>query len=129
MIIEHLAFNVHNPAEVAAWYVKAFEMRLGRALGAPFFAHFVVDATGHTVLEFLNNANVPVPDYAAINPFNLHIAFLTTDIRAEHARLLTLGATVEDAIATNAAGDQLVYLRDPWGLTVQLVQRVQPLLP
>lgn len=129
MLIEHLAFNVHNPAAVAAWYVQAFNMRLVRALGAPFFAHFVADSAGRTVLEFLNNANVPVPDYASINPFNVHIAFHTADIRADHARLLELGATFEDDIATNAAGDQLVYLRDPWGLTVQLVQRVHPLLP
>jgi hypothetical protein len=33
-----------------------------------------------------------------------------------------------DEIVTTPAGDQLVFLRDPWGVTVQLAKRGTPLV-
>ena len=68
-----------------------------------------------------------IPDYAAMNPFTLHLAFSVDDIAGEHQRLLDAGATAEGPIATTPAGDLLAFLRDPWGTPLQLVRRKTPL--
>jgi uncharacterized glyoxalase superfamily protein PhnB len=62
-----------------------------------------------------------------MNPLVLHLAFAAADIRAAHQRLVAAGAEPLGEISANPAGDQLAFLRDPWGLTVQLIQRVTPM--
>jgi uncharacterized glyoxalase superfamily protein PhnB len=57
----------------------------------------------------------------------LHVAFATTEIAAERDRLIAAGATPVGEITENAAGDRFAMLRDPWGLALQLAQRVRPL--
>ncbi|MFM2295756.1 MAG: hypothetical protein RLZZ350_2169, partial [Verrucomicrobiota bacterium] len=39
------------------------------------------------------------------------------------AKLLQAGATAEGEVSSNADGDQLAMLRDPWGLALQLIKR------
>ena len=43
-------------------------------------------------------------------------------------RLVTAGAKLVDDLFFNAVGDQLVMLRDPWGVPLQLVKRTTPML-
>lgn len=126
MALEHVALNVPEPAAMAAWYCENLNMRLVVANDESPFIHFVTDDAG-SMLEFYNNPLAPLPDYAQIHPLNLHLAFATEDITAARARLIQAGAAVVDEIATNAAGDQLAFLRDPWQVPVQLVQRAKPL--
>ncbi|MCS6910664.1 MAG: hypothetical protein NZM11_08880, partial [Anaerolineales bacterium] len=85
-------------------------------------------ALGQPMIEFYHNPADPVPDYAALHPVRHHIAFVVDDIAAERARLLAAGCTPFDEPTTNAAGDTLVFLRDPWGLALQLVKRAVALM-
>ena len=127
MKLEHIAFNVQDPARAAAWYVEHLGLRLVRSgEGAPF-AHFLAD-DGDCVVEFYRNDGAAVPDYGALSPWTLHVAVQVDDIAAEHHRLLEAGATAVGAINTTPDGDLLGFVRDPWGLTLQLVQRADPLL-
>jgi hypothetical protein len=48
---------------------------------------------------------------------------------ADVNRLLTAGVTVALEPATTRSGDEMAFLRDPWGFRVQLVKRSRPLLP
>lgn len=128
MRLEHIAFNVAEPAQAAAWYAAHLEMRVVRAQDVSPFAHFLADSSGQTVLEFYNNPLDAVPDYAAINPFRHHIAYLASDIAAERERLLAAGATPVGEITSTPAGDKLAFLRDPWGVPLQLVQRAVALI-
>jgi len=50
------------------------------------------------------------------------------DLKADRDRLLAAGASVAEDYFTNPAGDQLLMLRDPWGLGLQLVKRAKPML-
>lgn len=79
------------------------------------------------MLEFYKNPAAEPPDYARISPFILHLAFATEDIIAAHERLLAAGAAVAGAVETTPVGDQIVFLRDPWGVALQLVSRKGPL--
>ena len=128
MLLEHIAFNVPDPSAAAAWYAAQFGMRVVRNQPVSPFAHFVVDAAGRSVVEFYNNPGDAVPDLFGVHPLRHHIAFLADDIVAARERLITAGAQPFDEIVTTPAGDRLAFLRDPWGLALQLVQRAKPLL-
>src|SRR5262249_6397460 len=124
---EHIAFNVADPVAVADWYVKHLGMRVARSVEGGPNTRFLADESGRTVLEFYRQ-NAPVPDYASFHPMVLHIAFVTRDIPKERDRLPGAGAKPDGDITKAANGDELCFLRDPWGLTVQLVKRATPLL-
>ncbi len=80
------------------------------------------------MLEFYNNPKVAVPDYRAIDPLILHIAFWTDDVDATRTRLLAAGALPEGEALVTPAGDHVAMLRDPWGLAIQFVHRAQPMI-
>jgi hypothetical protein len=63
-----------------------------------------------------------------MHPLQLHLAFVSEDLKADRDRLLKVGATLAEDYSTNAAGDELLMLRDPWGIGLQLVKRGTPML-
>ena len=127
MNIEHVAFNVNDPIAVAEWYVRNLGLQVVRKGEGPIFGHFLADSSGKTVLEIYHQ-NAPVPDYPNQHPFVFHIAFVCEDVVAERGRLLAAGATPAGDVTTAANGDVLAFLRDPWGIVLQLVHRKQRLI-
>lgn len=128
MNIEHIALNVADPVALADWYVGHLGMKIVRHVDGPPHTRFLADGSGHTVLEVYRQA-APVPDYASQDPMVLHIAFVTADIHATRDRLRTAGATIARDVHPTPDGDEMAFLRDPWGVVIQLVRRVRPLLP
>ena len=127
MTIEHIAINVADPVAHADWYVRHLGMRVVRQVDTGPRTRFLADSAGRTVLEIFHQ-DAPVPDYAAMHVMVLHIAFKVDDLRAERGRLLAAGATAATDITTTDSGDEMTFLRDPWGVTIQLVRRGKPLL-
>lgn len=127
MHIEHLGLNVSDPIATADWYVRNLRMRVARKSGEPHHPHFLVDAAGRMVVEIYGNAAAPVPDYPALHPLVLHLAFSVADVGRTREALLAAGATAEGEVEKTPAGDDIAMLRDPWGLPIQLVRRAQPL--
>ncbi len=128
MRLEHVAFNVHDPAEVSAWYEAHLGMKVIRRAGAPMFAHFLADASGLSLLEFYHHPTIPVPVYAEVDPWIHHIAFAVTEIESDLARLVAAGGTALGGPLSNPAGDVAVFVRDPWGLALQLVKRQEAMV-
>src|SRR4051794_15896330 len=128
MNIEHIALNVADPVRMAAWYVEHLQLRVLRKLDQAPFTHFVVDRSGRVVLELYGHAKAAIPDYASMDPLTLHIAFSAAEVAQERQRLLAAGATPAGDIATTDTGDVMTFVRDPWGVTIQLVKRVKPML-
>jgi glyoxylase I family protein len=127
MNIEHVALNVADPVALAEWYTRHLGMRVLRSLDAAPHTRFLADESGRVVIEVYRQ-QVPVPDYATMDPMVLHIAFSAPDVQAARQRLLAAGATPAGDVATAPNGDELAMVRDPWGITVQLVKRSRPLL-
>jgi len=127
MKIEHIAYNVADPVAVAAWYVAHLGLTVVRHLPQPAQTHFLADQAS-SVIEIYCNPPDQVPNYAAMDPLLLHIAFATDDAAADAARLLIAGATASSN-TTFPDGTHLIMLRDPWGFALQLCQRGTPLLP
>jgi catechol 2,3-dioxygenase-like lactoylglutathione lyase family enzyme len=130
MKIEHVGYMVQDPLQVAAWYCQHLGFRITRGLQTSPFTHFLLDSAGTSMLEIYNNPAAQVPDYASMDPLVLHIAFEVSAEALESARdrLLAAGCTLYSDLGVTPAGDQLVMLRDPWGLALQLARRKQPFL-
>ena len=128
MKIEHTAYQVTDPVALTKWYVAHLGLRVKRAQDAAPFGVFLADDGDAVMLEFYANPKVSVPDYRSMDPLQLHLAFRATDVAAERARLIAAGATAVGDVVTNETGDTVAMLRDPWGLAVQLVRRVDPMI-
>ena len=127
MKLEHVAINVSEPSKLAQWLVENLGLRSVMSLQEPPYTNFLADESG-SMIELYHNTSAPLPDYAAMSPFNLHFAFATSNIEAVRQRLMDAGATPIGEISQTPAGDKLAFLRTPWQEPLQLVQRGRPLL-
>jgi len=128
MKIEHFALQVSDPVAMADWYQKHLGCTIKRSSGAPTQQRFLCDSSGSIMLEFYRNPRVPVPDYQSMDPLLVHIAFMSEALELDRERLVEAGAKIAEDLATSAGGDQLIMLRDPWGVAVQLVKRAEPMI-
>ena len=128
MKIEHVAFNVSDPLEMARWYVDHLGMTVKRRTMDSPWAHFLADDSGTVMLEIYGNPDIPVPDYAGMNVMSLHLALVSEDVAADLDRLKTAGATVIQDFTEAPNGDHMAIVRDPWGFAVQLVKRESPMI-
>ncbi|MCB0105491.1 MAG: VOC family protein [Caldilineaceae bacterium] len=126
MKLEHVAINVPEPAAMAKWYAEHLGMRIVVQSTESPYMHFIADDAG-SMIELYNNPAAELPDYANMSPFNYHAAFSTDNIEAERERLIAAGATAGD-ITSTPRGDKLLFLRDPWQIPFQFVQRSSPLI-
>ena len=124
MKIEHLALQVPDPVALARWYHDHLRLSIKRSQTEPPFGQFLADDGDAVMLEFYNNPRATVPDYRAIDPLVLHIAFWADDVASIRTRLIAAGATPEGEVVETPAGDHLAMLRDPWGIPIQFVKRV-----
>lgn len=128
MRLEHIAFNVDDPAALAAWYADNLDMKIVRSFDEPPFIHFLSDSAGKSLVEIYSNPLGEVIDYAVRHPVTFHLAFAVDDMVEERQRLVAAGATLDGEIDHRDNGDKLAFLRDPWGHAIQLVQRVQRMI-
>ncbi len=126
MNIEHVAFNVAEPVAMAAWYCKHCGLRIVRHIPQPAQTHFLADANT-TVLEIYCNPSAQVPDYRNMNPLLFHLALTSADPASDTERLIAAGASLVEEVRLPDSS-QLIMLRDPWGVPLQLCQRAKPLV-
>ena len=126
--IEHIGYQVPDPVAAAQWYVENLGLGIARSFGAPAFAQFLADSSGHVMIEIYNNPAAPMPDYRSMSPLVLHLALECQDVEGVRARLLAAGATAEGDVVRAPNGDMLAMLRDPWGFPIQLARRAVPML-
>ena len=128
MKIEHIAINVPDAQAFAQWYVEHLGLRIVRAQTEAPFITFLADDENETIIEVFSNPLGTYVEYGTMHPVTLHLAFTVADMEAERDRLLAAGAAVESQPSPAGPGDKLGFVRDPWGIAIQLVQRKQPLV-
>ena len=128
MRIEHVAFQVAQPGEMGDWYVEHLGFTIKRAVESPVPTRFIADRTGKIMLEIYNNPKVQPPDYSKMDPLLFHVAFVCDDLPETVQRLIDAGAIQHAPKETTPAGDNLIFLRDPWGVPIQLCQRAKPMV-
>ena len=112
----------------AEWYCEHLGLVLKRAHKDRPWVRFLADDAGAVMLEFYNHPKATVPDYRNQDPLIAHIAFKADDLLGTRARLVEAGATAEGDVVTTIDGDQFVFVRDPWGLPLQFIKRVEPMI-
>jgi len=127
MKLEHVAINVPDVKAAAQWYVDNLEMRIVVAGQTAPYMTFIADKAG-SMIELYSRTDIAPLDYRTVNSFNLHFAFSVEDMEATRDALVAAGATVVDQINTTPAGDQLLFLRDPWQVPIQIVKRKKPMV-
>lgn len=128
MRIEHFGYQVEEPAKVAEWYCEHLGFEVKRASDAPVPVRFLADVTSKVMVEIYNNPKAPIPDYSAMDPLVLHIAFVCSEVAQTAERLTAAGATIVSGPDVLENGDELAMLRDPWGLAIQLAKRGKPMV-
>lgn len=128
MRIEHFAYQVADAPAVAQWYCDHLGFTIKRASTGVANTHFLADGSGKVMIEIYNNPTVDVPDYAAMHPLLLHIAFVCDEIDETVEALEAAGATIATPAFVSGLGDSLAMLRDPWGLAIQLCKRANPMV-
>lgn len=128
MKIEHVAFNVPDPNAAARWYVEHLGFTVKRRFVDPPYGHFLADDSGTVMIEIYCRSDAPVPDYKNQHPAVTHLALVSKDVDADVARIEKAGGKLWGQIDRQASGDVLAFVQDPWGLTLQFVQRAQSML-
>jgi len=54
---------------------------------------------------------------------------MVDDVKSITRKLIAAGATIAVDVNTTPAGDELVILRDPWGVPIQFLKRTRPMPP
>ncbi len=127
MKIEHFAINVEHPREVADWYKEYLDFNMVKQEKEPPYTTFLADDSGRVMIEIYNNPADQVPNYSDMNPLIMHLALVSESPAKDKKRLIEAGAIeVSDEILDD--GSHLVMLRDPWGLSLQLCKRSNPML-
>ena len=119
---------MEDPVAAAEWYVAHLGMTIKRAHKDRPWVRFIADDGGAVMLEFYNNPKLPVPDYRKQDALAVHIAFKVQDLYGERDRLVKAGATQDGDVMKTVEGDELIMLRDPWGVPIQLATRVQQMI-
>ncbi len=127
MVIEHVAWLVDDPNAVADWYCENLDMGVIRRGGPPRHTTFIADSAGKTMIEMYTRDDLDTPDYASMAPSLLHLAFYSEDVSGTRAKLLAAGATSVDEVYLNDVGDEMTMMRDPWGLALQVLKRIEPM--
>lgn len=128
MKIEHMAFNVSDPNAMGRWYVEHLGFTVKRRLVEPPYTHFLADDSGTVMIEIYRQ-DAPIPDYPNIHVMALHLAIVSQNVESDVKRLVAAGGTLDGDIQTFSTGDCYAMVRDPWGLTLQLVSRSEPMIP
>jgi len=125
--VEHVALDVAAPETTAKWWCENLGFHIKAKLSASPYAVFIVNSSGRFAMEIYRNPNTPgAPDYHKMSPDKMHIAFLSDDLDGDVRRLIKAGATQVSRIKNS--GNELVMLRDPSGIPIQLVKRAVPLI-
>ena len=127
MKIEHFALNVPDPLAMARWYVAHLGLTVKRRLVEEPYTHFLADDGGTVLLEIYRQ-DVPSFDFPNTNALSCHIALVSDNVRYDVDRLEAAGGKLEGEITTFPSGDCYAMVRDPWGVTLQLVKRAQPMV-
>jgi catechol-2,3-dioxygenase len=121
---EHLRINVLDKEATAKWYVENVGLEIIPNENKDVV--YVADKDHNFLLELSSVPSVR-NTYFDININAFHLAFEGhKSIKEVSKKMLDNGGTQEGILYTNLIGDYVMNVRDPNGLTTQLLHRVNP---
>lgn len=125
---EHIEINVPDALAFMKWYTANLGFKVIREGKSPNYVFFLSDEDKNMMFEVGQFAHHPALDFNKINTNSMHIAYAVNDITAIKEKLIATGAVLVEDIFKTPSGDQVLMLRDPWGIPIQFVERVNPML-
>lgn len=127
MKFEHFALNVPDAPTMSLWYETHLGLTVVKKMDESPFMTFLADDSGTIMLEIYTNPKGETLDFNAFHPLAVHLALVSENPSEDKNRLIEAGATLfSDDIQPD--GSQLIMLRDPWGIAIQLCKRAKPML-
>jgi hypothetical protein len=121
---EHIRINVVNKETTAKWYVENLGLEIIPSNNKEFI--YVGDKDYNFMIEFSSIANVK-NTYFDVPIDGFHLAFEGhKSISAVAEKMLKNGGKQDGELYMNKIGDYVINIRDPNGLTTQLLHRVNP---
>jgi len=128
MNIEHIGMCVSNPIQMGNWYKKNLGFRILKAAGNDSVGVvFLIDSTNKTILEIGRLPDEPIMDFDSIAPIQFHIVVECDNPTEEGKRLAAQAARYIGECPRNSYPGEKVFIRDPWGMGIQLVNRKEKL--
>ena len=128
MKIEHIGFCVKEPISIGHWYAENLGLRIIRELGDNSDGVvFLRDNSSGSIIEFgrIKDVEPFVPQYS--NPIQIHIAFECDDPYKTALLLQTKGGILVGESQRAEAKNERYIVKDPWGYTIQLINRINRL--
>jgi catechol-2,3-dioxygenase len=124
MSIEHIGLCVDEPFDMADWYVKNLNFTILKKDGSKNDGVvFIEDSKGKTILELYNAPGIERINFSSLTPLQFHIAIEVENPYEKSLDLEKVGAKIEgESIRNNYKGEKYM-VRDPWGVTLQILNR------
>jgi hypothetical protein len=124
MKVEHIGLIVKYPIDMGKWYVENLGFKMLRCIGDnQHGASFIQDPEGNTVIEFGSLPESKPLDFHAFDPVQIHLAIECENPIQEAERLAKVGGNYLGECSGNEYPGEKVFVRDPWGLSIQLLNR------
>ncbi len=123
MNIEHIGFLSHEPIQMGQWYKDNLGFRIIIVDGSDSDGVVFLEDDNGTVLEIGNLPGISPVDFRLHHPLSFHLAIECLSPENEAKRLVEAGAELVGESLKNAHKGEKILVRDPWGLTIQLLNR------
>ena len=124
MKIEHIGFIVPSPVSMGEWYSENFSLEILRKLGNDEQGVvFLKDPESGTVLEFAKLKEIDPVSYRSLPDLQIHLAFESENPREFSRKLEKAGAEFIGESPKAEAENERFLLKDPWGVTIQIINR------
>jgi catechol 2,3-dioxygenase-like lactoylglutathione lyase family enzyme len=124
--INHIHIKALDPRKAAEWWEKAFAFKIESDETRPFGDRFIRCRTGDGgMVVSISNARTGeklAPGNASAHLGLEHFAIETDDIEAEIARLVKLGAKLQEGPLMTPTGVRFAFLGVPDDVRVELLQ-------
>jgi catechol 2,3-dioxygenase-like lactoylglutathione lyase family enzyme len=128
MKIEHIGLLVPAPISMAQWYKNYLGLRILKSSGTDAEGGvFLKDDASGTILEFTKPANKKIVDFKSIDPLQIHLAVECPDPLALARKLEDVGASIVGDLPPAGTPIEILMVRDPWNVGIQLINRKQKL--
>ena len=123
MRIEHIGLLSSTPIQMGHWYKEHLGFRIIIEAGTDADGVIFMDDDSGMVIEIGHLPGISPMEFRSHHPLSIHLAIECTSPENEARRLVEAGAELVGESLRNAYKGEKILVRDPWGLTIQLINR------
>ena len=123
MKIEHIGLLSSAPIQMGHWYNKHLGFKIIIEDGTDAEGVIFIKDDSGTVIEIGNLSGISPVEFRSHHPLSIHLAVECSSPENKAKCLVEAGAELIGESLKNAYKGEKILVRDPWGLTIQLINR------